>query len=282
MPAVRGSARRAARGLIGLGAWLVAAAPVPAGGAPGLSVTASGSLIQIRAEGATLAHVLREIGRVAGLAVLVEEGADLPGPSIAATLHVASAEEALRRLLRDRDHVLVTSPAGVLEIRIYGTAPEAARPAGAPARRGEPAPAGVTEPTPDPLQLRADALMHADPEERALALDRLVGTDAGDVARGAVLAVLDGEHDPRVLETALDLLDGLETLPLEPLLGWVARRHEPALRIRALTMLRERAENDGRVHRILSTLGQREEDETVRAAARALLGDLKAQRRDAR
>jgi hypothetical protein len=47
-------------------------------------------------------------------------------------------------------------------------------------------------------------------------------------------------------------------------------------------MLRERAENDGRVHRILLTLGQREEDETVRAAARALLGDLKAQRRDAR
>jgi hypothetical protein len=268
--------------VLALAVSLVAGSPGSAAGAPRLAVTVTGSQIRISTQSAQ-AGLLDEIARESGAPARRERAAStgLPEETVSVIVDAASADDALRHLLRQRDHVLIVSPAGVVEIRIYGTTHDPFPPAGFPAPRVEPVPAAGVEETGDPLQLRADAIMHADPEARFQALDRLAGTEEGEVATSAALAVLERERDPRVLEAALDVLDGLEAVPLEPLLGWVARRHEPALRVRALTMLRERGEQDSRVRTVLRTLG-RDEDEAVRAAARALLGELEAQRRERR
>jgi hypothetical protein len=81
-----------------------------------------------------------------------------------------------------------------------------------------------------------------------------------------------------VLDRALTVLFEVESVPLEPLLRFAASDGHPALRVRALQWLTDRAKADPRVSELLVRLARSDGSSDVRESSKDLLDDL---RRDA-
>jgi hypothetical protein len=185
---------------------------------------------------------------------------------------------------KTQNFILVYSPAGLIEARVYMEGrgefrrlpvkakqtpqrPKGAQTADRPSGGAEDDPAHLA-------RLRGAAIGHPDPAERSTALEKLAESDDEKLALETALEVLDRERNPEVLESALDILLGQESVPLEPILKLAAADREPDVRIRALELLGEHGKRDRRVLELLRNLDKNDKHDEVRESARSLLRDL--------
>jgi len=97
--------RSAALGTVLFGVVLLASRPaIAATAAPGISVTYHAPLISIEAAGATVAEVLREVGRKVGFSIVEAGSSDA---RLSFSIQNASLPTALQQLLRSENHVLL-------------------------------------------------------------------------------------------------------------------------------------------------------------------------------
>jgi hypothetical protein len=267
---------------------LAGQASIPAQGAPRAAVTLKADRLSVNAREAPLRQILAELSRLSGIQVYLETTLERQIAREATTVVFESLtiEEGLRRLLRAKNFILVYSPSGLAEVRVYGEgrgefrrlAVETKRP---PARartvqKTDRPPAGAAGELAQLIRLRGEALGNPDPAERSGALDELGGSGDQKLVLETALEVLERERDPEVLKSALDLLADQESVPLEPLLRLAASR-ESALRIQALELLSEHGKQDPRVSELLKTVAGNDRDEEVRESAKSLLDELDAE-----
>jgi hypothetical protein len=118
------------------------------------------------------------------------------------------------------------------------------------------------------IRLARESASHPDPTRRIAALEELTGRSDEAVVRDTALEMLARDRDPQVLETALDVVSTLKSVPLDQIAQFVAAAREPALRIQALDILGDRVKEDPRVKIWLQSLSVTDGDDDVRSAAR--------------
>jgi hypothetical protein len=126
------------------------------------------------------------------------------------------------------------------------------------------------------VRLRAQALGHPDPDERAAGLAELAAGDDEQLALRTATNVLETERVPDVLQRALSVFAGVEAAPIEPLLAFLNanRVRDTAVRVQALELVTERGQGDPRVRALLAMLAGSDRDSEVRESAQSLLEDL--------
>jgi hypothetical protein len=235
-------------------AAFAAVRPAAAEPARRLTVTAVQDRLSVEATDVGLGELLEEVGRAAGVVVVLD--AALPAEAAARRVSVAfegvTADDAFRRLLRDYHAVYRygAANAGLQSVTVYGVV--------VPARSGLAGPPSEQ----DDLERQSEAL-------RALA------ERSEPAARDAALEILGRAAQPELLADALDVLDGLEFVPAEPLLAFAGSARPSVLRGRALKVLVRHWPRDPRVAALIRA-GTRDADEEVREIARALLDTLPA------
>jgi HEAT repeats len=240
---------------------------------PSVLVTTEDGRVSLDVREAPLRRVLDEIGDRTGVRVRLDDAGQAKIADEIVTIQMESVpvETALRRLLRDKDLVLVYAPNRLAEAHVYG------RSTGRPAAEPPPAasvgsgPAAAAESRDTLARLREQALTNTDVNARAQALEGLAAQPDQRAVRDVVLEVLDRESDPRLLQRALDIVGPDRTIPLEPLVKLAASSPAPEVRIKALTQLVEHATRDPRVRQTLETAAAGDPEPNVRDAARTLL-----------
>lgn len=169
-------------------------------------------------------------------------------------------------MLSGMDVVVTYSDDGIHEVRVYRTRADSND------RQG----AGDTA-VPDPrvaddlarvARLRHAVTSQPDPARRLSALQRLATTADRRLVVEAAMAVLESDSSRALLEYALDVVRGEDSLRLEPLLKLAVGAREPTVRIKALNRL---ADQGARDPRIVETLRVLADDPLLRATARRLL-----------
>jgi hypothetical protein len=253
-----------------------------------ISATMREGRVTLAARDASLRAVLAEFGRASGIEIHLE-------PSVAAEESTTIAfdrmapEDGLRRLLRAKNFILVYSGSALAEVRAYPEGRNADAPPAPPARsprlpaRSARPPVGTEADSTseeaarrEAVRLRAQALGHPDPDERAAGLAELAAGDDEHLALRTAANVLETERVPDVLERALSVFAGVETAPIEPLLAFLDanRVRETSVRVQALELVTERGQNDPRVRALLIALARSDTDSEVRQSAQSLLDDL--------
>lgn len=265
---------------------LLACAPARAYEAPRVAVTLQDARLSVNARAVPLKEILIEISRLSGIQFFLEAALDAQAAreEITVTLKALPIEEGLRHLLRQKNFVLVYSPAGLTEARVYLEGKGEFRKLAVGTKRPPPNPRiakqtsrpseGAVAESDQIARFRSEALSNPDPAERSAALDRLAESADQALARETVLEVLERERNPEVLESALSVLQDQESVPLEPVLRFAAATRTPTLRLRALELLSEHGKGDPRVRELLSSLARNDRDEEVREHAQSLLEDL--------
>jgi len=244
---------------------------------PSISLSVRDGRLSLDAQGAPLAAILDEIGDRTSVRVQIDEpgGAQLADELVTISLHDLPVEEALRRLLRGRDFVLVSSAGRPPEAHVYGRSTGAAA-APAPAASPSSAPAGEPVDRGSIAALRHQALTDPDPAARSRALEGLAASAEQRAARDAVLEVLDRESNPGLLQRALDIVGADRTIPLEPLVRLAMSNPAPEVRVKALTQLAAHVARDPRARQTLELAAADDDTPGVRDAARALLQQVNA------
>ena len=237
-----------------------------------ITLTIADGRLSLDARGASLQTILDEIGDRTGLRVRLDDAgeAQLAGETITMALEAVPVEDALRRLLRGKDFVLVYSPSRLDEARVYGRSQARAREP-APAASVPSGPAGDPENRDTVTRLRDLALTSPDPAARAHALEGLAANADQRAVRDAVLEVLERESNPGLLQRALDIVGADRTIPLEPLVKLAVSNPAPEVRIKALTQLVEQMSRDPRARQTLETSAADDPAPGVRDAAKTLL-----------
>ena len=252
------------------------AAPVRAEDPTTLNVTLHDARLSVNARAASLQHILAEISRVSGISVYLEAGLEtqLGDETTTVALEDLTVEEGLRRLLRHKNFIFAYSSTGLAEVKVYveGTGDFHRLPVETQ-RSGERGPAAQQ----GAVRLRAEALGNPDALERSRALSRLAESGNLKLAVETALEVLERERDSEVLESALDLLLGAESVPLDPILKLAASAREVELRVQALEILGEHGKRDPRVSELLKTLAKSDKDNEVRETAESLLEDIESE-----
>jgi hypothetical protein len=253
-------------------AWLGwAPATLGAAAAPGaFTLTVAGGRVSLQAEDAPLQRILDEIGDRTGVRVRLDEHADpatLNEP-VGITLDRVPVEEALRRLLRGKNFVLVGAPARLSEVRVYSREHAAARTEAAAVSAS---PGAVATEEMALMGLRNSALNDASPSARARALEGLAANAGQRIVRDTIMEVLQRETLRGLVDRALDIIAGDQSIPLEPLINLATTSVVPALRIKALTRLSEHLARDPQARRVLEVAAGDDATPEVRDAARTLL-----------
>jgi len=224
-----------------------------------MTVRRHGDGLVVVATDVPIEDVLAEISRVTGISVTFEASAASPRELVTTSFAAASAEEALRRVLRHDNFLLVYSRERLEAVRIY-PAPTAPVAGGRGADRDA---------------LRAVALGDPDPAARKGALMQLPVSNDDEVARETAVQVLEWETDAGVLSAALDVLSTQESVPVDRLMRFVNRAAPGIVRSEAIVML---VENSGATGPLLDLLRARarDPDADVREIAAAFLEALEA------
>jgi hypothetical protein len=257
-----------------------------------VSATMREGRVTLSARDASLRAILTEFGRASGIEIHLE-----PSPAAEESTTIAfdrmEPEDGVRRLLRARNFILVYSGSSLSEVRAYSEGrpdvrpipaakgPPSRAPSRPPASRAARPPAGTEADSPsedarrEAVRLRAQALGHPDPDERAAGLAELAAGDDEQLALRTATNALETERVPDVLQRALSVFADVETAPIEPLLSFINanRVRDASVRIQALELLTERGQGDPRVRALLSTLASSERDSEVRESAKSLLED---------
>lgn len=263
---------------------LLARAPVAAQEARALSVSYSDSRLSVMAQSVPLREILRELGRATGMQVKLEAGMDqaVLGATTTVTIAHAAVDEALRRLLRNVNFIIVSPASGPDELRIYrdgkgpytrlSSRPATIQPAAAPLARARATPPSAAE----IAQLQNTALWNTDPGERSRALSRLSAFTDSSFARETALTALERERDSMVIDTAMALLRLQESVPIAPILQFASAGDRPGeLRAQALELANEHGREDPTLRRALRILAN-DRDEDVRDTARRILQDIES------
>jgi len=265
---------RAVAAALALASLTVAGAPSSAEESASSRMTFIGGRLSLHAREASLQSILDEIADRTGLHVrldTVDAAAALQEP-VTIVLDRVPVEAALLRLLRDKDFVLLSSPSGAAEVRVYGPGQRTA------VRESAPAPAvGAAPPQADAPDnaavagLRNQALADPDSGVRGRALEGLAAKADQPAARDAVMEVLARETNPGLLERALDIVGGDQSIPLEPIVKLAVNSPAPQVRIKALSQLSQHVTRDPQARRTLEVLAADDPAPPVREAAQALL-----------
>ena len=262
---------------------LVGAAPVLAQAAPHIAVTLREARLLGNAQAAPLQQFLAEIGWLAGIQVYVE--APVAQEPVTVVFEGLTVEEGLRYLLRNNQHVLLYSTAGLVEVRVYGKGKGEFT--GAAVKTDQPprvvevtlaaySPTGSAGGDLMELaRLQAKALNHPNPVDRFRALDELSASGDQRLILETALGVLEREHDPEVLNSALDIVAGQAVVPLEPVLK-LADGQDPTHRIWALELLSRHGKSDPRVSELFKRVAENDVEEEVRESAWSLLNQMEA------
>lgn len=264
---------------------LLSRAPVAAQDDRALSVSYSDSRLSVMARSVPLREILRELGRATGMQVKVEAGMDqaVLGAATTVTIAPAAVDEALRRLLRNVNFIIVSPASGPDELRIYrdgkgpytrlsSRPPTIVQPAVPPQARARATPVSAAE----MAQLQNTALWSTDPGERSRALSRLSAFTDSSFARETALTALERERDSMVIDTAMALLRLQESVPIAPILQFAAAGDRPGeLRAQALELANEHGREDPALRRALRILAN-DRDEDVRDTARRILQDIES------
>lgn len=240
--------------------------------APSITLTIADGRLSLEARDASLPAILDEVGDRTGLRVRLDDAgeAQLAGETVTMTLEGVPVEDALRRLLRGKDFVLVYSPNRLAEARVYGHSEERAG-APPPAASVPSGPVGDPESRDTVARLRNQALTSPDLAARAQALEGLAANADQRAVRDAVLEILERESNPGLLQRALDIVGADRTIPLEPIVKLAASNPAPEVRIKALTQLVEQMSRDPRARQTIETSAADDPAPAVRDAAKTLL-----------
>jgi hypothetical protein len=238
---------------------------------PAVTVNVVRGRLSLEARAASLPEILDAIADRTDLRVQLDRPAEalLDSAPITITLRDVPVEEALRRLLRGRDFVLVSGSGRPAEARLYSH--REASPAASPAASPGSAPPGEAIDRTNVAALRRQALDDPNPRVRARALEGLAANADHQAARDAVLAVLERESNAGLLQRALDIVGGDATIPLEPLVKLALANPSPEVRVKALTQLAGHVARDPRARTTLEAAAAEDATPSVRDAARALL-----------
>lgn len=243
-------------------------------GAPSITLTIAGGRVSLDARDASLQAILDEIGDRTGMRVRLDEPGEtqIAGETVTMTLEAVPVEEALRRLLRGKDFVLVYSPGRLAEARVYGHGRSDERASAPPPAASVPSGrAGDPENRDTVARLRAQALSSPDLAVRAQALEGLAANADLRAVRDTVLEVLARESNAGLLQRALDIVGADRTIPLEPIVKLAVSNPAPEVRIKALTQLVEQMSRDPRARQTLETSAADDPAPAVRDAAKTLL-----------
>ena len=238
-------------------ALMAVAAPVHADDAFRLSLDAG--RLSLHAEAVPLQRVLDEVYRLTGIRVRVD-GRD--AEVVTAAFERLTVDDAIRRLLRDRDFVLVYREGRLQEARVY--VPDPTSPAASP--RSDEAVA----------DLRREALTNENPDQRLRALETLAANIDERAAVEVIVEMLGRETSPALLERALDIVGDDRALPLERVLSLAVDNPSPRVRSKALTRLAAHAAGDPRARQTLEVRAVDDPERSVREVAEALLKQLAA------
>lgn len=219
-------------------------------------------------------QVLLEIGRLAALQIELEAGLDdrVTKETTAAAFGDVTIEDGLRRLLRNQNFAFVYTQDALTEVRIYGegtggfriiTAPKQASP-----RHSSGSHAGIQRRPGSPHDVSRRS--ESGPGD---IFERLAASGDHEGLLRAALEALDRERDPELLEAALDALNGLDEVPVDPLLRFAAANRNPDLTIQALQLLVEHGEGNSAVTRFLTNLARTSPSPQVREEAQSLLSE---------
>jgi len=246
------------------------ALPPSAPAEPGVAISGDGARLSVSVRSVPLQEVLGEISHLTGIEFAMEVAPSVhhAGDPFTVSFEALAIEDGLRRLLRHWNFVLVYSPTRLTEVRIYGDRTGGATNRSPAAVEAAPdADALVTADETGVARLRREALNNPDSAERAAALDGLLGSGQ---ALDTALDVLEREYEGEAVTSALELLAGYESIPLEPIFS-LATSKEPRIRIQALELLHQQRLRDVRVADALTAAATADWDDDVRESARALL-----------
>lgn len=271
---------------------------------PHVSATARDGLVTLSAQNASLREILTEFGRASGIEIYLESSVTAD-ESTTIAYDGAPPEDGLRRLLRAKNFIFIYSEGSLSQVRVYtegrgefrrlptettGRSPRTTAmrnpqgPAGplspssaATPGKGQTADQGTAvAPDKEAIRLRAEALGNPDPDQRVAGLEELAASDYPQLALDTAVKVLGSERVADVLQSALSVVAGMDTVPLEPILTFVAdnRVQDAAVRIQALELLSEHGQDDPRVRELLRRIARSDKDQDVRESAKSLLEDL--------
>jgi len=262
---------RAVAAALALASLTVAGAPSSAEESASSRMTFIGGRLSLHAREASLQSILDEIADRTGLHVRLDtvDAAALQEP-VTIVLDRVPVEAALLRLLRDKDFVLLSSPSGAAEVRVYGPGQRTAVRESAPAVGASPPQADAPD-NAAVAGLRNQALADPDSGVRGRALEGLAAKADQPAARDAVMEVLARETNPGLLERALDIVGGDQSIPLEPIVKLAVNSPAPQVRIKALSQLSQHVTRDPQARRTLEVLAADDPAPPVREAAQALL-----------
>lgn len=251
-----------------------------------VSVSVRDGRVTLAASDVPLRTVLTEFSRATGIAIFLQASVRAD-ESTTVALDGVLPVQGVRRLLRARNFTALYAAGGALsEVRVYtGTGGGFQRlvpvepPPGAGAKPSRERDRGGSAAVPtaaEVARMRAQALGHPDPSQRAAGLDELAAGDDQQLALDTATKVLQSERVAKVLQSALSILADADSAPLDPLLSFVGGERAPdaEVRIQALQILAERGPADARVRDLLKRLAGNDKDRDVRETARDLLEGL--------
>jgi hypothetical protein len=237
--------------------------------APAITVILEHGRIVIDTDVASLGLVLQELGWPAAFVAT--------GAPLRITFHSAAAGIAVRRRLGDANYVVVESTAGRGELRLYpeGRGNDLARRrtlvddlARSAPRPRRPEDSGLI------TRLREQIYAGASPTQRARAMEELAAHASDDLILDTALELLRREENADVIESALDALEDVESVPVSPLMTFIARERRGALRSQAIDLLGKHGGADASARDFLKKLAAGADEPRVREAARSALEDL--------
>ncbi len=236
-----------------------------------LQVELDGDRLTVKAENTPLRDILQAVADAGHFSLRLEAPfAD----KLTVQIDQKPVLDALDSLLQDQSSLIryTRKPDGVRveEVQVFAPSPSADRAARA-------ALGNVSTPSAS-VALAGEAPAAADvaaeasrPQKLVNALDLLTG-DQAETGRAMLVDLLKTDEDPNVRQNALFALSSAPTIPLSEVAKAATADEDPSVRVVALTVLANRAQDDPRTQGIFQQISQNDDDEQVRQLATAFLG----------
>ena len=217
--------------------------------------------LTVRLKGIPLGMALKAIAQKSGVALTLEAPLE---EEVTIAFDDLPVEEGLRRLLGSRSFVFVYAAAELGQPVVLKGVKVLAKGRGGVRANGAREEHLVTP-------WWQAALEGPDPARRREAVEALADSQEPGQHLAILLAVLKQDGDSDVREAALDALQSLDAIPLEPLFNVALQDREPSIRTKALELLAEKGKSDRQVKAVLLRASKADPDEEVRETASSLL-----------
>ncbi len=236
-----------------------------------VQVELDGDRLTIKAENASLRDILQAVAKAGQFPLRLE--APLT-EKLTVQIDRKPVLEALDSLLEDQSNLIryTRKPDGVRveEVLVFAPSPSADRTARA--RREEvSAPGASAVPAGEAPASTGAAAEASRPKKLVTALDLLTG-DQAETGRSMLVDLMKTDEDPGVRQQALFALGSAPTIPLPEVAKAAVADEDPSVRLVALKILADKAQDDPSAQSVFRQISQNDKDEQVRQVATALLG----------